>query len=144
MHLFWKNVYRIIGYREINLKTLATLAGVPYSTITNGKNKGDGQPSVGTAYKIASALNVSIESLMRDTIKIENERDVLSVENPLPKDEAALYRRYERIIDALEKLPVGTRESIVDMVLTVAAGGQTATGNETKKSAEKRIYRVRH
>ena len=144
MHLFWKNVYRIIAYREINLKTLATLAGVPYSTITNGKNKGEGQPSVGTAYKIASALNVSIESLMCDTIKIENERDVLSVENSLPKDKTELYRRYERIIDALEKLPVGTRESIVDMVLTVAGRGQSTAESETKKAAEKRIYRVRH
>ena len=144
MHLFWKNVYRIIGYREINLKTLATLAGVPYSTITNGKNKGDGQPSVGTAYKIASALNVSIESLMRDTIKIENERDVLSVENSLPKDKAGLYRRYEHIIDALEKLPVGTRESIANVILTVAAGGQSAAESDAKKSAGKRMYRVRH
>ncbi len=143
MHLFWKNVYRIIAYREINLKTLATLADVPYSTITNGKNKGEGQPSVGTAYKIASALNVSIESLMRDTIKIENERGILSVENSLPKDKAELYCRYERIIDALEKLPVGTRESIADMILTVAAGGQAA-GSKIKKSADKRIYRVRH
>ncbi|MBM7023335.1 helix-turn-helix domain-containing protein [Treponema sp. Marseille-Q4523] len=143
MHLFWKNVYRIIAYREINLKTLATLADVPYSTITNGKNKGEGQPSVGTAYKIASALNVSMESLMRDTIKIKNERDVLSVENSLPKEKTKLYRRYERIIDALETLPVGTRESIADMILTVAAGGQAA-GSEIKKSADKRIYRVRH
>ena len=143
MHLFWKNVYRIIAYREINLKTLATLADVPYSTITNGKNKGEGQPSVGTAYKIASALNVSMESLMRDTIKIKNERDVLSVENSLPKEKTKLYRRYERIIDALETLPVGTRESIADMIFTVAAGGQAA-GGEIKKSADKRIYRVRH
>lgn len=144
MHLFWKNVYRIIAYREINLKTLATLAGVPYSTITNGKNKGEGQPSVGTAYKIASALNVSIESLMCDTIKIKDERGVLAVENSAMKDKSALYRRYERIIDALEKLPVGTRESIVDMVLTVAGRGQSTAESETKKAAEKRIYRVRH
>ena len=144
MHLFWKNVYRIIAYREINLKTLATLADVPYSTITNGKNKGEGQPSVGTAYKIASALNVSMESLMRDTIKIKNERDVLSVENSLPKDKAELYRRYEHIIDALEKLPVGTRESIANVILTVAAGGQPAAESGSKKSAEKRMYRVRH
>ena len=144
MHLFWKNVYRIIAYREINLKTLATLADVPYSTITNGKNKGEGQPSVGTAYKIASALNVSIESLMCDTIKIKDERGVLAVENSAVKDESALYRRYERIIDALEKLPVGTRESIVDMVLTVAGRGQSTAESETKKAAEKRIYRVRH
>ena len=143
MHLVWKNVYRIIAYREINLKTLATLADVPYSTITNGKNKGEGQPSVGTAYKIASALNVSMESLMRDTIKTKDERDVLILENSLPKEKTELYRRYERIIDALETLPVGTRESIADMILTVAAGGQAA-GSEIKKSADKRIYRVRH
>lgn len=143
MHLFWQNVYRIIAYREINLKTLATLADVPYSTITNGKNKGEGQPSVGTAYKIASALNVSMESLMRDTIKTKDERDVLILENSLPKEKTELYRRYERIIDALETLPVGTRESIADMILTVAAGGQAA-GSEIKKSADKRIYRVRH
>ena len=143
MHVFWKNVCRIIDYREISLKMLAVLADVPYSTITNGKNKGEGQPSVGTAYKIASALNVSMESLMRDTIKIKNERDVLSVENSLPKEKTKLYRRYERIIDALETLPVGTRESIADMILTVAAGGQ-AVGGEIKKSADKRIYRVRH
>ena len=144
MHVFWKNIRSIIDYRGITLKMLASLADVPYSTITNGKNKGEGQPSVGTAYKIASALNESIESLMRDTIKIENERDVLTVENSLPKDEAELYRRYEHIIDALEKLPVGTRESIVDMILTVAAGDRTAAGSEAKKSAEKRMNRVRH
>ena len=143
MHVFWKNVCRIIDYREISLKMLAVLADVPYSTITNGKNKGEGQPSVGTAYKIASALNVSMESLMRDTIKTKDERDVLILEKSLPKEKTKLYRRYERIIDALETLPVGTRESIADMILTVAAGGQ-AVGGEIKKSADKRIYRVRH
>lgn len=144
MHVFWKNVYRIINYRGINLKTLAALADVPYSTITNGKNKGEGQPSVGTAYKIASALNEPIESLMRDSIKSEKEHSVLTVKNSLPKDDAARYHRYERIIDALEKLPVATRESITDLILTVAFGDIPDSEAEVKKNSEKRLYRVRH
>ena len=143
MHIFWKNVYRIINYRGINLKTLAALSDVPYSTITNGKNKGEGQPSVGTAYKIASALNESIESLMRDAVQSKSGR-ILEVKNSLPKNEAARYRRYERIIDALEKLPVNTRESITDLILTVASDGETNSDAEVKKTSEKRIYRVRH
>ena len=143
MHVFWKNVYRIINYRGINLKTLAALSDVPYSTITNGKNKGEGQPSVGTAYKIASALNEPIESLMRDAVQSKSGR-ILEVKNSLPKNEAARYRRYERIIDALEKLPVNTRESITDLILTVASDGETNSDVEVKKTSEKRIYRVRH
>ena len=143
MHIFWKNVYRIINYRGINLKTLAALSDVPYSTITNGKNKGEGQPSVGTAYKIASALNESIESLMRNTVQSKSGH-ILEVKNSLPKNDAARYRRYERIIDALEKLPVNTRESITDLILTVASGGETDAEVEVKKTSEKRVYRVRH
>ena len=143
MHVFWKNVYRIINYRGINLKTLAALSDVPYSTITNGKNKGEGQPSVGTAYKIASALNESIESLMRDAVQSKSGR-ILEVKNSLPKKDAARYRRYEHIIDALEKLPVNTRESITDLILTVASGEEPNSEAEVKKTSEKRIYRVRH
>mgnify|MGYP000888184973 FL=1 len=143
MHVFWKNVYRIINYRGINLKTLAALSDVPYSTITNGKNKGEGQPSVGTAYKIASALNESIESLMRDTVQSKSGH-ILEVKNSLPKNDAARYRRYERIIDALEKLPVNTRESITDLILTVASDEEPNSEAEVKKTSEKRIYRVRH
>ena len=143
MHIFWKNVYRIINYRGINLKTLAALSDVPYSTITNGKNKGEGQPSVGTAYKIASALNESIESLMRDAVQSKSGH-ILEVKNSLPKNDAARYRRYEHIIDALEKLPVNTRESITDLILTVASGDGTDSEAEVKKTSEKRVYRVRH
>ena len=117
---------------------------MPYSTITNGKNKGEGQPSVGTAYKIASALNEPIESLMRDSIKSEKEHSVLTVKNSLPKDDAARYHRYERIIDALEKLPVATRESFTDLILTVAFGDIPDSEAEVKKNSEKRLYRVRH
>ncbi|MGI5096384.1 helix-turn-helix transcriptional regulator [Treponema socranskii] len=119
MHVFWKNVRSIIDYRRITLKMLASLADVPYSTITNGKNT-ERQPSVETASKIASALNKSIESLMCDTARLESECSVLKLKKSFRKNDIALYRKYESIIDSLEKLPAGTRESIANMILTVS------------------------
>lgn len=98
---------------------LASLADVPYSTITNGKNT-ERQPSVETASKIASALNKSIESLMCDTARLESECSVLKLKKSFRKNDIALYRKYESIIDSLEKLPAGTRESIANMILTVS------------------------
>ena len=80
---------------------------------------------------------------MRDTVQSKSGH-ILEVKNSLPKNDAARYRRYERIIDALEKLPVNTRESITDLILTVASGGETDSEVEVKKTSEKRVYRVRH
>ena len=84
MHVFWKNVRSIIDYRKISLKMLASLADVPYSTVTNGKNT-ERQPSVETASKIASALNKSIESLMCDTARLESECSVLKLKKIIPQ-----------------------------------------------------------
>lgn len=135
MRIFWKNVRRILDYRKISLKMLAALADVPYSTITNGKNK-KRQPSVKTAYKIASALNESINSLMCDTAQLRTDRAVLKLKNSFRKNDIALYRKYESIIAYLEKLPVGTRESIINLILTVA-GRNTDPESESKKLATK-------
>lgn len=131
MHVFWKNVRSIIDYREISLKMLATLSDVPYSTITNGKNK-KRQPSVETAYKIASALNEPLESLICDTAQLRTERIVLKLKNSFRKNDVALCRKYEPIIASLEKLPVGTRESIINFILTVAEKNLKPK-NESKK-----------
>ena len=119
MHVFWKNVCSIIDYCRITLKMLASLAGVPYSTIINGKNK-KLLPSIETASKIASALNKSIESLMCDTTRLQSECNVLKLKKSFRKNDIALYRKYESIIAYLEKLPVDTRESIINLILTVA------------------------
>ena len=119
MHVFWKNVRSIIDYRRITLKMLASLADVPYSTITNGKNT-ERQPSIETASKIASALNKSIDSLMYDTARLQSECSVLKLKNSFRKNDIALCRKYESVIASLEKLPVGTRQSIINLILTVA------------------------
>jgi len=135
MHVFWKNVCRILDYREISLKMLAPIAGVPYSTIINGKNK-KLQPSIETASKIASALNKSIESLMCDTGRLQSECSVLKLKKSFRKNDIALYRKYESIIAYLEKLPAGTRESIINFILTVA-GRNTDPERESKKVSTK-------
>ena len=114
---------------------LAPIAGVPYSTIINGKNK-KLQPSIETASKIASALNKSIESLMCDTGRLQSECSVLKLKKSFRKNDIALYRKYESIIAYLEKLPVGTRESIINLILTVA-GRNTGPESESKKLATK-------
>ncbi|UTD03240.1 helix-turn-helix transcriptional regulator [Treponema socranskii subsp. buccale] len=135
MHIFWKNVRSIIDYRGITLKMLASLADVPYSTVTNGKNT-ERQPSVETASKIASALNKSIESLMCDTARLQSECSVLKLKKSFRKNDIALYRKYESIIAYLEKLPAGTRESIINFILTVA-GRNTDPERESKKVSTK-------
>ena len=135
MHVFWKNVCRILDYREISLRMLATLAGVPYSTIINGKNK-KLQPSIKTASKIASALNKSIDSLMYDKARLQSECSVLKLKKSFRKNDIALYRKYKSIIAYLEKLPAGTRESIINFILTVA-GRNTDPERESKKLSTK-------
>ena len=135
MHVFWKNVRSIIDYRGITLKMLAALADVPYSTITNGKNT-ERQPSVETAFKIASALNKSIESLMCDTARLESECSILKLKNSLSKNDIALCRKYENIIDSLEKLPIRTREPIINLILTVSERNSESKKVSTKKHTE--------
>ena len=135
MHVFWKNVRSIIDYREISLRMLATLAGVPYSTIINGKNK-KLQPSIETASKIASTLNKSIDSLMCDTARLQSECSVLKLKKSFRKNDIALYRKYESIIDSLKKLPIRTREPIINLILTVS-GRNSESESESKKLSTK-------
>jgi len=71
---------------------LATIAGVPYSTIINGKNK-KLQPSIETASKIASALNEPLDSLMYDKARLQSECSVLKLKNSFRKNDIALYRK---------------------------------------------------
>ena len=124
MHVFWKNVRSIIDYRGITLKMLAALADVPYSTITNGKNTE------------RQALNKSIESLMCDTARLESECSILKLKNSLSKNDIALCRKYENIIDSLEKLPIRTREPIINLILTVS-GRNSESESESKKLSTK-------
>ena len=142
MHVFWQNIRKIIDYREISLKMLASLADVPYSTITNGKNT-ERQPSIETASKIASALNKSIDSLMCDTARLQSECSVLKLKKSFRKNDITLYRKYESVIDSLEKLPVGTRESIAHVILTESKR-HIKSENASKKSDNKRARRIRH
>ena len=73
---------------------------------------------------------------MYDTARLQSECSVLKLKKSFRKNDIALYRKYESIIAYLEKLPVGTRESIINLILTVA-GRNTDPESESKKLATK-------
>ena len=51
MSPFWKNVDEEIKYLNMNLKTLSQISGVPYPTITNGRNRDNSIPEMETRFK---------------------------------------------------------------------------------------------
>lgn len=64
MSPFWKNVNDELQYQGMNFKTLAYITGIPYTTLTNGKNRADSIPSADVALKISRALNKPLERLL--------------------------------------------------------------------------------
>ena len=69
MSPFWKNVDEEIKYLNMNLKTLAKVSGVPYPTITNGRNRENSIPEMETARKIADALHKAFGLAFRNNEK---------------------------------------------------------------------------
>ena len=60
---FWENVDSQLRFIGMERKELGKIAGFPESYISKGITRGS-SPSVDLAYKIAKALNVSIEFLI--------------------------------------------------------------------------------
>ena len=73
---------------------------------------------------------------MCDTARLQSECSVLKLKKSFRKNDIALYRKYKSIIAYLEKLPVGTRQSIINLILTVA-GRNTDPERESKKLSTK-------
>ena len=73
---------------------------------------------------------------MCDTARLESECSVLKLKNSLSKNDIALCRKYENIIDSLEKLPIRTREPIINLILTVS-GRNSESESESKKLSTK-------
>ena len=105
MSPFWKNVNDELRYQGMNLKTLAFMTGVPYSTITNGKNRADSIPTADVALKISKVLNKSLEWLLGEDGSLPK-NDPAQDESALQQSALALYHKYERLILALETLPL--------------------------------------
>lgn len=112
MSPFWKNVDEEIKYLNMNLKTLAKVSGVPYPTITNGRNRENSIPEMETAKKIAAALHKPLDSLLGITA---NQNSVVISEEK--SDIIHLYQKYQDIISVMEDFPAPLRESLRNTIM---------------------------
>lgn len=112
MSPFWKNVDEEIKYLNMNLKTLAKVSGVPYPTITNGRNRENSIPEMETARKIADALRKPLDSLLGITT---NQTAVINTEEK--SDVIHLYQKYQDIITVMEDFPAPLRESLRNTIM---------------------------
>ena len=115
MSPFWKNVDEEIKYLNMNLKTLAKISGVPYPTITNGRNRENSVPEMQTAQKIADALHKPLEVLLglettsrSQNCKIDYDENLKAIH---------LYEKYKDIISLLEDFPAPLRESLRNIII---------------------------
>jgi hypothetical protein len=119
MSPFWKNVNEELQYQGMNIKTLSVLTGIPYTTITNGKNRPDSIPSADVAIKISKVLNKSLEWLLGESSVLpKSSIDSENMDRTL--QELNLYHKYERMISALELCSVRTQEAVINMALAIS------------------------
>ena len=83
--MFWKNLKSVLDFQGVSIKELAEKAGLQQQSIYNGITR-DSSPSLETALKIASVLNVSVEYLAtgKDT-------------NPYAEENAELKAKLQQI-----------------------------------------------
>lgn len=116
MSPFWKNVDEEIKYLNMNLKTLSQISGVPYPTITNGRNRDNSIPEMETARKIADALHKPLEVLLGISIKSSDKNQ--DSNNLDEKSKAVyLYQKYQDIISFMEDFPAPLRESLRNTII---------------------------
>lgn len=118
MSPFWKNVNEELQYQGMNIKTLSILTGVPYTTITNGKNRPNSIPTADVALKIAKVLNKSLEWLLGESAALpKNEAQLTEQDKTLR--EVNLYHKYERLISALELKSARMQEAFTNMAVAI-------------------------
>ncbi len=114
MSPFWKNVDEEIRYLNMNLKTLSLISGVPYPTITNGRNRKNSIPEIETAQKIADALHKPLNELLG--LHEISENKFHSQEDNQAQC-LYLYDKYQDVIDVMEDFPASLRESIRNTIM---------------------------
>ena len=114
MSPFWKNVDEEIKYLNMNLKTLSLISGVPYPTITNGRNRENSIPEIETAQKISDALHKPLNELLG--LNDISEREYQNQEGNQAQC-LYLYHKYQDVIDVMEDFPASLRESIRNTIM---------------------------
>ncbi|MBQ9630568.1 MAG: helix-turn-helix transcriptional regulator [Treponema sp.] len=127
--LFWKQVHRELLNKGLGIKDLEYRTKIPYSTIVNAMNR-NSMPKADTALKISKALNRSVEYLLGE--KKDNAFYLSQSANVI---ESSLFRKYAHVLDALEKIPPDTRESLIEFILNLS--------EKENPVKEKQRYRIR-
>lgn len=109
-----ENVDEEIRYLNMNLKTLSLLSGVPYPTITNGRNRENSVPEIDTAQKIADALHKPLNELLG--LNDNSEKQVKNQETNQAQC-IYLYQKYQDIITVMEDLPASVRDSLRNTIM---------------------------
>ena len=118
MSPFWKNVNDELQYQGMNYKTLAYLTRIPYTTLTNGKNRADSIPSADVALKISKALDKPLERLLGE------DADFLNMDSTIDErskniQNMHLFKKYENLISDLEKCSPAVQDSFCRMAQAV-------------------------
>lgn len=94
---FKENLHFLMDSKEITVKELAYLSGLSENTLKGYLKTDSAEPSFPKVIKIAKALNVSVDSLAFGIITTHNDF--------LHSQEINLYRKYAKLITALESFP---------------------------------------
>ena len=106
---FWENVVKELDYTGKERKALAEEAHFDASNIGKGI-KNNNVPSVETAYRIAQALHVSVEYLMKGT------QSPKTKEEKEQSDELKKFRKYRKVVDDLDGLDEKDRSILINMI----------------------------
>ncbi len=115
MSPFWKNVMDELQYQGMNLKTLSTVTGIPYTTITNGKNRENSIPTADVAFKISKVLHVNMEFLLGEDSKMPDEINPASSKSNPNDKKIYLLDKYERFLLALETCSPTVQQAFMRM-----------------------------
>ena len=102
----------------MNFKTLAYLTEIPYTTLTNSKNREDSISSADVALRISMVLNKPIEMLLGDDVFFSGKKFDTTVQSRNIHDKY-LFKKYENLISNLEKCSPAVQDSICRMIQAV-------------------------
>lgn len=115
---FWNKVGDELRYRGMNMKELASEAGVPYTTISNGMSRG-GTPAADTAARVAAVLRRPVEYFLGDDARPAHPAPMETKED-VREQEKSLLLRYRPLMSSLENMPSDVRIPLCALVEGVA------------------------
>ena len=112
---FWKNVEDRRVYLGLTRKDLAQQAGIKYAVIGAGLER-DSIPAANMALRISKVLKIPLENLLDDDFSFDSKQTQISKFTSRESDALKYWNVYEDF----EKLPVKTRQSIMEVIHKLA------------------------